>query len=129
VVIGFLGRTRRVMSQGAWIGAHKRSLLDHSIGQSKSQGAHIQGEEEGTLILDWRVYLSESLPSFLPSFLPSLLALFLFIYLFIYFILIFQARFLCVALAVLKLTLYTRLSSNSEIPLPLPLPLPPKRWN
>jgi hypothetical protein len=34
----------------------------------------------------------------------------------------FETGFLCVALAVLELTLLTRLASNSEIHLPLPLP-------
>jgi hypothetical protein len=37
----------------------------------------------------------------------------------------FETRFLCVALAVLELTLQTRLASNSEIH----LPLPPKCWD
>jgi len=54
-----------VRSQEAWSGAHKGSLLVHPIGQSKSQGqlqANIRREEEeGTLTLDGRVYLSESL--------------------------------------------------------------------
>ena len=37
----------------------------------------------------------------------------------------FKTGFLCIALAVLGLTLYTRLALNSEIP----LPLPPKCWD
>ena len=36
------------------------------------------------------------------------------------FVLFFETRFLCIALAVLELTLYTRLALNSEIRLPLP---------
>ena len=36
-----------------------------------------------------------------------------------------QTGFLCVALAILELTLYTRVASNSEIR----LPLPPKCWD
>jgi hypothetical protein len=38
---------------------------------------------------------------------------------------VFEAGFLCVALAVLELTLKTRLALNSEIR----LPLPPKCWD
>jgi hypothetical protein len=38
------------------------------------------------------------------------------------FVCFFKTRFLCVALAVLELTLSTRLALNSEIRLPLPLP-------
>jgi hypothetical protein len=38
---------------------------------------------------------------------------------------VFETGFLCVALAVLELTLETRLASNSEIR----LPLPPKCWD
>jgi hypothetical protein len=37
-----------------------------------------------------------------------------------FFFFFFETGFLCVALAVLALTLYTRLTSNSEIRLPLP---------
>jgi hypothetical protein len=37
----------------------------------------------------------------------------------------FETGFLCAALAVLELTLQTRLASNSEIH----LPLPPKCWD
>ena len=37
----------------------------------------------------------------------------------------FETGFLCVALAVLELTLWTRLASNSEIH----LPLPPECWD
>ena len=37
----------------------------------------------------------------------------------------FMTGFLCIALAVLELTLYTRLGSNSEIS----LLLPPKSWD
>jgi hypothetical protein len=40
------------------------------------------------------------------------------------FVLFFETRFLCISLAILELTLYTRLASNSEIR----LPLPPKCW-
>jgi hypothetical protein len=36
-----------------------------------------------------------------------------------------ETGFLCIALAVLELTLYTRLALNSEIR----LPLPPKCWD
>jgi hypothetical protein len=43
--------------------------------------------------------------------------MYVFIYLFIWF---FETVFLCIALDVLELTLYTRLASNSEIHLPLP---------
>jgi hypothetical protein len=39
--------------------------------------------------------------------------------------LFFETGFFCVALAVLELTLQTRLASNSEIL----LPLPPKCWD
>jgi hypothetical protein len=49
----------------------------------------------------------------------------LFIYLFIYLFWFSETGFLCVALAVLELTLQTRLASNSEIR----LPLPPKCWD
>jgi hypothetical protein len=38
---------------------------------------------------------------------------------------LFETGFLCVALAVLELTMWTRLASNSEIH----LPLPPKCWD
>jgi hypothetical protein len=41
------------------------------------------------------------------------------------FFLVFETGFLCVALAVLELTLLTRLASNSEIR----LPLHPKCWD
>jgi hypothetical protein len=41
------------------------------------------------------------------------------------FVLFFETGFLCGALAVLELTLQTRLSSNSEIY----MPLPPKCWD
>jgi hypothetical protein len=52
--------------------------------------------------------------------------LFLFHFLFLFsFGLVFETGFLCVALAVLELTLQTRLALNSEIH----LPLPPKCWN
>jgi hypothetical protein len=46
---------------------------------------------------------------------------FLFLFLFLFF---FETGFLCIALAVLDLTLQTRLALNSEIH----LPLPPKCW-
>jgi hypothetical protein len=39
--------------------------------------------------------------------------------------LFFETGFLCIALAVLELTLYTRLASNSGIR----LPLPPECWD
>jgi hypothetical protein len=42
-----------------------------------------------------------------------------------FFFFVFETGFLCVVLAVLELTLYTRLASNSEIR----LPLPPKCWD
>ena len=41
------------------------------------------------------------------------------------FVLFFETGFLCIALAVLELTLETRLASNSEIR----RPLPPKCWD
>jgi hypothetical protein len=53
---------------------------------------------------------------------PALTAV---LYLFIYLFWFFETGFLCVALAVLELTLLTRLASNSEIC----LPLPPKCWD
>jgi hypothetical protein len=49
----------------------------------------------------------------------------LFIYLFIYLFWFFETGSLCIALAVLELTLQTRLASNSEIR----LPLPPECWD
>jgi hypothetical protein len=39
--------------------------------------------------------------------------------------LFFETRLLCIALAVLYLTLYTRLASNSEVH----FPLPPECWD
>ena len=56
--------------------------------------------------------LSVSLPLVLPI-------------LFLLLLLFFETGFLCVALAVLELTLKPRLASNSEIR----LPLPPKCWD
>ena len=53
------------------------------------------------------------------------ITLFYFFILFYLFILVFQGRVLCVTLAVLELTLYTRLALNSEIL----LPLPPRCWD
>jgi hypothetical protein len=51
---------------------------------------------------------------------------FLFVCLFFFcFVLFFKRGFLCIALAVLELTLQTRLASNSEIC----LPLPPECWD
>jgi hypothetical protein len=48
------------------------------------------------------------------------------LYYFLFFIFgFFETGFLCVALAVLELTLLTRLASNPEIH----LPLPPKYWD
>jgi hypothetical protein len=44
---------------------------------------------------------------------------------FFFFSFFFETGFLCVALAVLELTLWTRLASNSEIC----LPLPPECWD
>jgi hypothetical protein len=44
----------------------------------------------------------------------------IYIYIYIYIYWFFETGFLCVALAVLELTLLTRLASNSEISLPLP---------
>jgi hypothetical protein len=64
-----------------------------------------------------------STPFPLLACLLACLLIYLFIYLFIFWF--FEAGFLCEALAVLELTLKTRLASNSEIP----LPLPPKCWD
>ena len=47
-----------------------------------------------------------------------------FFFFFFFFYLPFQTGFLCISLAVLELTLQTRLSSNSEVC----LPLPPECW-
>jgi hypothetical protein len=58
-------------------------------------------------------------------FSHSLCLLLLLLLLFCLFFVFFETGFLCVALAVLKLTLYTRLASNSEIC----LPLPPECWD
>jgi hypothetical protein len=44
---------------------------------------------------------------------------------FLDFLVFFETGFLCIALAVLELTLKTRLASNSEIR----LPLPPECWD
>jgi hypothetical protein len=44
---------------------------------------------------------------------------------FVLFCFVFETGFLCIALAVLELTLYTRLASNPEIR----LPLPPECWD
>jgi hypothetical protein len=49
-----------------------------------------------------------------------LIFVFVFVFLFVCFVLFYETGFLCVALAVLELTLKTRLVSNSEIRLPLP---------
>jgi hypothetical protein len=54
-------------------------------------------------------------PVFFPFFFSSSSSFFFFL----------ETEFLCVALAFLELTLYTRLASNSEIC----LPLPPKCWD
>jgi hypothetical protein len=48
-----------------------------------------------------------------------------FSFFFFFFFWFFETGFLCIALAVLELTLQTRLASNSEIR----LPLPPKCWD
>jgi hypothetical protein len=45
----------------------------------------------------------------------------IYIYIYIFFFWFFKTGFLCIALAVLELTLWTRLASNLEIHLPLPL--------
>jgi hypothetical protein len=60
------------------------------------------------------LFFTFSLFTYLFIYLFIYLSIYLFIYLFI------KTRFLCVVLAVLDLTLWTRLASNSEIPLPLP---------
>jgi hypothetical protein len=44
---------------------------------------------------------------------------------FFFFFWFFETGFLCIALAVLELTLWARLTSNSEIR----LPLPPECWD
>jgi hypothetical protein len=57
---------------------------------------------------------------------PELSELFLsFFSFFFFFLVFFETGFLCIVLAVLELTLWTRLASNSEIH----LPLPPKCWD
>ena len=53
------------------------------------------------------------------------LIIYLLVYLIIYFGFFFETEFLCITLAVLELTLQTRLALNSEIC----LPLPPKCWD
>jgi hypothetical protein len=57
---------------------------------------------------------------------PHVVLFFIFIYLFYfiyYLFFFFETGFLCIALAVLELTLYTRLASEIH------LPLPPKCWD
>ena len=54
-----------------------------------------------------------------------MLHFFVVVFLFLFLFLFFQTGFLCIALAVLELTLQTRLASNSEIC----LPLPPECWD
>jgi hypothetical protein len=70
------------------------------------------------------LFLSFSLLSFSPLLLSLSLFLSFFLSFYFLFFYFFETAFLFVALAVLELTLYTRLASNSEIC----LPLPPECW-
>ena len=90
----------------------------------------------------WRLYIPLELYSTLPcssrhlvleqmtlGWLPTgfcfCFVLFFVFFFFVFVFFFFETGFLCIALAVLELTLLTRLASNSEIR----LPLPPKCWD
>jgi hypothetical protein len=59
------------------------------------------------------------------SLVGCLFCFVLFCFVLFCFVLFFETQFLCIALAILELTLQTGLASNSEIR----LPLPPKYWD
>jgi hypothetical protein len=104
---------------GQWTPDGTSNLLTCKTGNlcytSKKLLIAIENSSFSLLLLRWTWYWTLRLSSF--SFFLFCFVLFCFCF--------FETGFLCVALAVLELTLETRLASNSEIR----LPRPPKCWD